>query len=164
MRSTWLVIAAWGLLVAGPALANQSTDEADIRKVEVAQQESWNSHDIKAYAALFTEKADVVNVLGWWWKDRAELEAKLSRAHGFVFKKSTLTIGEVDVKFLTPGIAVVHARWQMTGAMSPDGSHTPEIGIQTQVLQKLDGKWLIAAFQNTDSVPEKDFPAPPAQQ
>ncbi len=168
MRSVWLGFAVLVLLAARPPLAlgaDQSKDEALIRKVEDAQQESWNRHDMHAYAALFSDNADVVNVLGWWWKDREELEAKLTRAHKFVFQKSALNIGEVDVKFLSPQIAVVHAQWQMVGAMSPDGtlSHIPETGIQTQVLQKIGGKWLIVAFQNTNGFPEKDFPLPPQQ-
>jgi hypothetical protein len=34
----------------------------------------------------------------------------------------------------------------------------PRQVIQTQVLQNLGGKWLIAGFQNTNGVPERPFP------
>ena len=74
-------------------------DEADIRNVETRQQEAWNRHDAKAYAALFTEDADLVNVVGWRWKARAEIEKKLTDAYVFVFRESVLTVREVDVKF-----------------------------------------------------------------
>jgi hypothetical protein len=84
--------------------AAQSSDEAAIRQVQVQQAEAWNRHDAPAYAALFSEDGDVVNVVGWWWKGR------------------------------------------------------PRQGIQTQVLQKQRGKWLIAAFQNTNGIPERAFP------
>jgi uncharacterized protein (TIGR02246 family) len=140
--------------------ANQSQDEAEIRNVETRFQEAWNHHDAKAFANLCTEDGDVVNVVGWWWNGRSQIEKKVSDAHAFIFRESTLTHNEVHIKFLTPQIAVVHVRWSMVGHKSPDGTPgQPRKGIDTQVLQKQAGKWLIAAFHNTDSVPEVPFPA-----
>ena len=43
-----------------------SKDEEEIRNLETQQQEGWNKHDAKAYASLFTENGDCVNVVGWW--------------------------------------------------------------------------------------------------
>jgi uncharacterized protein (TIGR02246 family) len=146
--------------------AAQGHDEADIRAVAARQADAWNRHDAKAYAALFTEDCDVVNVVGWWWKGRAELERKLAAAFSFVFKESTLTIGEVEVRFLSPAIALAHVRWSMVGARTPTGIPEPREGIQTLVLTKRTGQWSISGFQNTHSVPEQSFPtgpgAPPA--
>jgi len=79
-----------------------------------------------------------------------------------VFRDSKLTITDVQVKFLTPEIAVTHVRWTMEGAKTPTGIPEPRQGIQTQVLRRQAGTWLIAAFQNTNSVPETPFPQPPA--
>jgi uncharacterized protein (TIGR02246 family) len=141
--------------------AGEATDEAAIRALEVQQQEVWNRHDAKAYAALFTEDGDCVNVVGWWWKGRAEIEKKLTDAYVYVFRESMLTIGEVTSRFLQPDLAVVHVRWTMTGARTPQGIPTPQQGIQTQLMRKQAGKWLIAAFQNTNSVPEMPFPKGP---
>jgi uncharacterized protein (TIGR02246 family) len=138
--------------------ADQQQDEAEIRDVQARQAETWNRHDAKAYASLFTEDADVVNVLGWWWRGRPEIETKLTAAFAFVFRDSTLTISEVQVKFLTPQIAVAHVRWTMVGAKTPPGMPEPRQGIQTQVLRKQAVKWLIATFQNTNGVPEVPFP------
>jgi len=144
---------------------NENPDEAEIRRVERRQQEAWNEHDAKAYASLFTEDGDIVNVVGWWWKGRAEIEKKLTDAYAFVFKESTLTVTDVQFKFLTPEIAVAHVRWTMTGARTPKGIPEPQQGIQIQILQKQAGKWLIASFQNTNSIPERPFPKgpPPAE-
>ena len=138
-------------------------DKADVRSLESQQADAWNRHDAKAYAALFKEDGDCVNVVGWWWKGRAEIEKKLADAYVFVFKESALTIQDVDVKFLSPDLAVAHVRWTMTGARTPKGIPEPQQGIQTQLLQKESGKWLIAAFQNTNANPEMPFPkGPPA--
>lgn len=151
------------LLVSRPAAfsATHDQDEAEVRNVEIRQQEAWNRHDAKAYADLFSEDADLVNVVGWRWKGRAEIEKKLTDAYVFVFRESVLTIKEVDVKFLTPEIAVTHVRWTMVGARTPRGLPEPQQGIQIQVLQKRSGKWLITQFQNTNAIPEMPFPKGP---
>ena len=39
---------------------------------------------------LFTADGDVVNVLGWWWRGRPDIERKLTAAFPFVFKESRL--------------------------------------------------------------------------
>jgi uncharacterized protein (TIGR02246 family) len=140
--------------------AQAPADEAEIRALQQQQSAAWNTHDIDAYAGLFTEDADVINVLGWHWKNRSELKAKLGQAFASVFAHSRLTIGDVGVEFLAPALAVAHVRWTMTGALSPTGvaTDTPETGIQTLVLTKDVQGWRIADFQNTNSVPERAFP------
>jgi uncharacterized protein DUF4440 len=104
--------------------------------VAMRQGETWSRHDAKAYAALFTEDCDVV---------------------------SKLTITDVEMRFLKPDVAAAHARWTMTGARTPAGIPEPREGIQTLVFTKEGGHWLIAAFQNTHSVPERSFPSGPVE-
>ena len=146
----------------GRALGAESTqDEVGIRDVQARQAEAWNRHDAKAYASLFAEDGDVVNVLGWWWRGRPQIESKLAAAFAFVFRDSTLTIADVQVRLLAPDIAVAHVSWTMAGAKVPPGMPEPRQGIQLQVLQKQAGRWLIASFQNTNSVPEFPFPTGP---
>src|ERR1700757_2174066 len=98
---------AFGVIIIGAALAFTSlrtarceisaAETTAIREVEKQQQEAWNRHDAKAYASLFSEDGDCVNVVGWWWKGRAEIEKNLTAAYGFVFRDSALTIPEKDV-------------------------------------------------------------------
>jgi len=145
------------------ATPDRQADEAAIRDVvQTRQQQAWNQHDAKAYAALFAEDGDVVNVVGWWWKGRKEIENKLTDAFAFVFRESTLTITQVDTRFLMPEVAVAHTRWTMTGAKTPPTIPEPREGIQTIVLQKVGEKWMIAAFQNTNYRPEVPFPKGPS--
>ena len=167
VRSLMVLTAASIILAAAYAPvghgAARDRDEGEIRNLQVRQAEAWNRHDAKAYAELFTEDGDVVNVVGWWWKGRAEIASKLEAAFAHVFRESTLTIAGVDVRFLTPEIAIAHVRWTMTGAKTPPTIPEPREGIQTQVLRKTAGRWSIAAFQNTNAVPEMPFPVgPPA--
>jgi uncharacterized protein (TIGR02246 family) len=164
MKKALVILSLLSLTAFFPQAAfcdSQEQDETAIRNVEKEQQEAWNRHDAKAYASLFTEDGDCLNVVGWWWKGRAEIEKKLTDAYAFVFKESVLTVGDVAVKFLAPDIAVAHVRWTMVGARTPKGIPEPQQGIQTQVLQRQGGKWLIAAFQNTNALPEMPFPKGP---
>ena len=150
------------LLATAPALA-QPGDDAAIRQLEAQQEAAWNAHDAHAYAQLFAEDADLVNVLGWWWKGRAEAEQKLTAAFSYVFAHSILHVDDVSVRPLTDDLALAHVTWSMTGAASPDGSgrNIPQHGIQTQLLRRSEGRWLILAFQNTNAVPEHPFPSGP---
>jgi uncharacterized protein (TIGR02246 family) len=159
-----LVFLAAGLFpVLALAASAQSSDEAEIRAVATRQGETWSRHDANAYAALFTKDCDVVNVVGWWWKGRNELEGKLTPMFSSMFSQSELTITEVDVRFLSHDIALAHARWTMTGAHTPPGIPEPRAGIQTLVFTKAGGRWLIAGFQNTNSVPERPSSAGPGR-
>jgi uncharacterized protein (TIGR02246 family) len=162
IRIAAILCCAAGLGMASAGHAARADDEAAIRAVEAGQATAWNAHDAGAYARLFSDDADVVNVLGWWWKSRAELEQKLGRAFATVFAHSVLRVEDVSLRFLSDDLAVAHVRWSMTGAISPDGSgrNVPQQGIQTQLLKKTAGHWLISEFQNTNSVPEKPFARP----
>ena len=146
-----------------PALAfAQQADIQAIRDLQAKQAQAWNQHDAKAYAALFTTEGDVVNVLGWWWRGRAEIERKLTDAFAWVFRDSTLTFTEVDVRMLDADTAIAHARWTLDGAKVPPGAPAPpRQGIQLQVLRKEAGAWRIVSFQNTNSIPETPFPKLP---
>jgi uncharacterized protein (TIGR02246 family) len=162
-RLSGLILILLAVLPGTAFSQDRTQDETEIRALETKQQEAWNHHDARAYASLFTEEGEVVNVVGWWWKGRAEIEKKLTDAYAFVFRESVLTITDVKVKFLAPEIAVAHVLWTMVGARTPKGIPEPQQGIQIQVLQKQTGKWLISSFQNTNSIPERPFPkGPPA--
>jgi uncharacterized protein (TIGR02246 family) len=161
--------ASWNLLLSllasvalgGGASAATLDDESAIRQLQVSQADAWNRHDAAAYAALFTEDGDCINVLGWWWKGRAQIESKLNAAFAFVFHESQLTVTDTAVRFLSPTIAIAHVSWTMTGARTPPGMPEPKQGIQSQVVEKKSGHWLIQAFQNTNGLPERPFPAGP---
>lgn len=155
MTRHFLALALLGLAYA-PLLLHADDRASDISAIRdlvgARQQQAWNQHNAHAYAALFAEDGDVVNVVGWWWKGRAEIESNLTRMFATLFRESTLTFGQVDVRFLTPDIAIAHARWTMTGAHMPPGLPEPREGLQTMTVQKRNGKWLIVAFQNTNYV------------
>lgn len=149
-------------LALGQEVRAEDAETAAIREVQARQAQAWNQHDAAAYAALFTENGDVVNVLGWWWQGRAAIQAKLTDAFAFVFRDSKLTITDTQVRLIDPQTAIAHVRWTLDGAKVPPGAPAPpREGIQLQVLRKGANGWLIESFQNTNSIPETPFPKGP---
>ena len=145
--------------------ASQSRDEAAIRVAVTGFLEAWNRHDAKAIANLFTNDGDVVNVVGWWWTGRSQIGKKIAEAHAFIFRESVISHDETHVRFLSPQVAVAHVRWSMVGHKNPDGTAArPRKGVETYVLQKQAEKWFIAAFHNTDSIPEMPLPMGPPKE
>ena len=98
----------------------------------------------QAYAALFSDDGDVVNVVGWRWKGRREIEQQLTAAYAVVFRDSRLTIADVEVRFLARDVAIAHVRWTMEGARTPPSIPEPRQGIQIQVCKSAaqhGGSW-----------------------
>lgn len=160
MRLT-TVLSCTALFSISAVLTGQSRDDAPIRDLQTQQANAWNRHDATAYANLFTSDGEVINVVGWWWKGRAQIESRLTDAFAYVFGNSTLTITDVQTRHLAPNLALAHVSWTMTGARTPPNMPEPRQGIEIQVLKKVRGKWLIYSFQNTISVPERPFPKGP---
>jgi uncharacterized protein (TIGR02246 family) len=153
--SGYAAIVAGLIVFAVPASAQSSSEDA-IRQVQALQERAWNDHDARAFAQLLTDNADVIDVGGSHWQGRAETEAKLATAFGSALANTRLHIDDVKVRQLSDTMALAYVSWSMTGAMGSNGA--PEHGIQTQLLQKTDGRWLIASFQNTMAGPERPVP------
>ena len=63
---------------------------SEIEKVLAALPESWNRHDMVAYASYFTDNADFINILGMHWRGRAAIEAQHINIHKTIFRNSQL--------------------------------------------------------------------------
>jgi uncharacterized protein (TIGR02246 family) len=130
------------------------TKRLGIEEVAAAFAAAWNRHDMPALGALFSEDANFVNVVGMWWRSRAEIEAAHTHTHASIFRDSRLDIGATSVMHLRPGVAAVHATWELTGHTEPDGRPgTPRQGILLFVLTEEAEGWRIRVAQNTDIVP-----------
>jgi uncharacterized protein (TIGR02246 family) len=129
----------------GAAAFNQ--DAADVREVIAGLMRSWNVHDMHAFAELFTEDASFVNVNGSWLKNRAQIEESHKVVHASIFKDSRAEITPTKVDFPKPDVAVVHARWRVTGdSRSPQARNY----VMTLILLK-QNDWRILAAQNAST-------------
>lgn len=126
--------------------------------VALAFAEAWNDHDPDAIAGLFTEDADFVNVVGLWWEDRRNIRRAHARGFREMFGRSTMALERTKVRNLGDDVAVVHALWQMTGQVDPDGETAGgRQGVFVFVVEhRADRGWLAATAQNTDVVPDSE--------
>jgi uncharacterized protein (TIGR02246 family) len=140
----------YGSYYSGPNYEND--DESAVRNVLAEYTVSWNRHDTAAVGRLFTENCDYVNITGVHWKGVQEIVQQHAELFQNRLKTAGRTLTGAEVRFSTPDVALVHATWDVTGSSHPTGKAVPVLKeITTMVMVKTDGKWLITAFQDTES-------------
>lgn len=137
-----------------PADRSRAADEKAIRGIEAQWETAWNHHDVAAMVRLGTSDADWVNLAGEWFKGREAFAKSLEELHSGKVKESVWQSEGIQIKFLAPGIAVVHVYFNSHGDRNPDGTlMPPRRGIFTRVEEKRHGQWLVVASQATRIVP-----------
>ncbi len=128
----------------------ESPDQIPLQFVE-----AWNRRDASSIAELFAEDAEFVNVTGLWWHSREAIEKAHAYGLRVIFKDSTLSIRKLQVKYIHPEIAVVHARMQLMGQTATSGTSTPGARqtLFSFVVQQTAAGWLCVSAHNTDIVP-----------
>ncbi|ABM08634.1 conserved hypothetical protein [Paenarthrobacter aurescens TC1] len=103
------------------------------------------------------EDADFVNVVGMWWNNRRQIMFNHDYGFRHMFPDTEMVLEKVKVRELGTEVAVVHARWSMTGQITPTGERSgPRRGvISFTAVRQSDGRWLAVSAQNTDIVPGK---------
>jgi uncharacterized protein (TIGR02246 family) len=113
---------------------------------------AWDDGDAQAIGDLFVDDADFVNAVGLWWSSRRAIVR--AHAYGFerIFPDSTLTLERLSQRRLGDDVAVVHARWTISGQVDPEGKPVePRRGVMSAVVTRLeDGNWIGVSAHNTD--------------
>jgi uncharacterized protein (TIGR02246 family) len=139
MRITPLI--AFVLWAAATAAQPRSTAGA----LAEAFAHAWNTHDARAFGALYAIDADWVTVAGIRHKGRAAIEAALGKEHASWARVSTLRATDVVVRDVDPDHAVVMFAWEITGA---DRGGTGILRGNTLIVAtKRRGNWSIIAGQ-----------------
>ena len=98
------------------------------------------------------ENCDYVNIAGVHWKGVQEIVQRQAELFQDRLKTAVRRLTGAEVRFSTPDVALVHATWDVTGSSRPTGEAVPVLKeITTMTMVKTDGKWLITAFQDTES-------------
>ena len=142
----WMAILLCIQIVAAPAALN-ANDEQSARKVLADYLESWNRHDMKAFADLFTKDCDYVVISGRHLKGRDEIFTYHDKLHRGLFKDRQLEGTWRDFRFVRDDVAIGHVSWAGSGPSSDGRGNTTALG--TVLVTKLEGRWLIDAFHNT---------------
>ena len=157
MKRVFLSLPLLLILISSPAPSQTVTppsreqDEKWIRQVLTGFVEAWNHHDAKVFSMVFAEDADFTNVRGMSAHGRAEVEKFHAPRFATKFKDSNQKIAEIKIRFITPDVAAVDARWEMTGAKGPDGQDIPlRKGLLNFIMTRSSGQWLIMIMHNMD--------------
>jgi uncharacterized protein (TIGR02246 family) len=132
-------------------LSSATDDEGAIRSLYQQLMDGWNAASGDAFAAPFEEDGDLVGFDGTHIKGRQEIAS--FHQHLFdMFLKGSRLVGKVRiVRFLTSNVAVMHAVGGTVMAGESDLERERN-SVQTLVAVKRNGKWSLAAFQNTRAI------------
>ncbi len=128
-------------------VSKQSEDEKAIRQIVKDIHDAWAEGNGEKYASYFTEDIDFTVWNGMYYNGR-KANAKNHQMIFDTFYKGTNIKTEIrKIRFLTDDVASVHLQSKMFRAgKRVDG--VPEV-VPLMILQKTDGKWKGAVFQNT---------------
>ncbi|WP_130618090.1 SgcJ/EcaC family oxidoreductase [Dyella amyloliquefaciens] len=148
-----LLLAAITTLGAPICHAENSQDAEAARSTIAAMERAWNTHDMDAFANLFAEDADFVNIEGTRWRSRSAIKEAHTFVHTTIFKQSHLTVDDTTIRQLSPDVIVTRSTWHLAGQTTMKGEPVPgRSGILTNVLVRSGPRWMIAVAQNTDIV------------
>ena len=125
-------------------------DQQEIRAVIDAATDLWVAHDMEGWGRYFTEDADFVAHSGLWWTSRDDnVAGHLDVPEAVVGQKHNYTQRVEAIAEITPGVALVHARWDWPGHAPAGAQPEDRSGIISYVLVEHDGRWLIRSAHNT---------------
>ncbi len=141
-RSLYLLLVLAATLAAcGPKgeAPDPKADEAAIRRVIADMEAAWNRGDFRGYMAGF-KNPDVVFVSrGRFQKDwQGTLDHYVSDYGGRPERRGRLHFSDVRVQMLSTDAAQLISRYRL------EGGERPQDGINTRLMRKVDGRWVIA--------------------
>lgn len=127
-----------------------SHDKEAIKKVVIAFQDDFNDGGFKNADAYSTSDWRHINPGGGIDKGRDSVLLTVRAVHQTFLKGVTMQIESMDIRFLTPEVAIADVIHKVNSFTTPDGvKHENERQIKTYVLVKKKGRWLLAQDHNT---------------
>ena len=135
-----------------------ATEESAIRETVRQMEETWNRHDMKAYAALLTEDVQWVNIVGMWWQGKADVYKAHEEFHRTSFRNVSIHIEQVAVRKLSAEIAIAVITESKDAFTTPSGQTRPKGQNRLSLILRKTGdsgeRWLICHCHNTEVDPE----------
>ncbi|MFG1797463.1 SgcJ/EcaC family oxidoreductase [Nocardia sp. NPDC049149] len=126
---------------------SNDTARQEIAAVFAQLVEAWDRGDADAYGAVFTEDATYTAWFGALYQGRADIVESHRALFGSFLKGTKMADDVVDIRFYGPDTAVLNSRGDIYKGKPKPGEKLTKV--QTYTLVRQDGRWLIAAFQNT---------------
>lgn len=107
--------------------SNPAGDEQAIRRLGSAFDDAWQRKDPQARAALFAERATLINPFGARASGRAEIESVFSGETQTIANGTSHHWGAMAILFLDADRALVDADNEIDGIRAPDGKEAPPL-------------------------------------
>ena len=132
-----LILATAGC--AKPPAYDPAAEELAIRQVIAGMESAWNRGDFRGYMAGF-KNPDVVFVSrGQFQRDWQGTLDHYGRDYGGApERRGRLQFFDIRVEMLAPDAAQLISRYRL------EGGERPQDGINTRLMRKVDGRWVIA--------------------
>ena len=134
------------------ARPQQAEDEVSVRHLVQQMEASWNAGDSKAFAALFTEDAHFVNIMGWHVTGRKAIAEGHEQIFATIYKDSQNTALSTAVRFVRADIALAYVDWHLRFWQEGVWSDRQAMSTLVLVKQTEPVAWQITSFHNTPIV------------
>jgi len=107
-------------------VAIDDSARAKIQAVLGRWEAAWNASDMSAMWQLATDDVHWVNVVGMYWRGKAEVQKAHQAYFDLIFKERSCKLDEIESIEPLPGDALIAvARWSMGGYRRPNGMLRP---------------------------------------
>ena len=128
-----------------------SSESASTEQAITAFIDAFNRHDARGVAMSFADDGEFTSVRGDTARGRKEIEAFYAGVFAGRLKNARRTATVTSVRMLTPTLASVEAKWEITGATTDQGVLIPlRHGILTVIVAEDTGAWSILVFHELE--------------
>lgn len=121
--------------------------ENELRALVAHLQDSWNRYDSNAFASVFAEDADFIHILGGHYVGRESVDKAHRTIWDTIYTGSKSKMEAHKIRSLGENAAIVFT--QATLEFFQGGEKVVIKSRPTLIVHRNNGKWQIAAFQNT---------------
>jgi uncharacterized protein (TIGR02246 family) len=143
-----------------PTPGPQSDDEAAVAEIVQQLERAWNAGDSASFASHFKEDADFVDILGRHHQSRAAVQAGHREIFETIYRGSRNQYVLEGARFVRPDVVVAFVRSTLLSRLGDAVDDPGRAALSkgelreaqarpTLILEKQNGQWKIAAFQNT---------------
>lgn len=148
MKSVILIVTAFLAMLT--VFGQSEEDRKEIKNVILAFHNDFNEGSFKNAETYTTEDWEHIDPRGGIDKGRVNVLKVVRQVHQGFLKGVSMTLESLDLRFITPDVAIVDAIDKTSDFTTSDGKkHQNERHIKTYVLVKRNGKWLLAHDHNT---------------
>ena len=133
-----------------PSFGQNSQNTQLVKNVVLAFQDDFNEGRFKNAKLYTTADWEHINPGGGITKGREEVLKEVRAVHQTFLKGVSMTIESIEIRFLTPTVAIANVVHIISEYELPQGvKHQNERQIKTYVIVKRQNVWLLTLDQNT---------------